>query len=82
MAFIDVSKAFGKVPRIKIWKCARERNVDCELYRVMKPMYKETTNCVISRNMKSEMSRGVRQGGRWSSLLFIAFTDEMIINVK
>lgn len=81
LAFIDMEKAFDRVPRAKIWKCLRKREVSNKLIKVAKSLYKRTRNCVISKNLKSEpfiTNEGVRQGGSLSPLLFIIFMDEII----
>lgn len=81
LAFLDMEKAFDKVPRAQIWRSLHEREVNDKLIRVVKSLYRETKNSVISRNRTSEMfttKEGVRQGGGLSPLLFIIFMDNII----
>lgn len=81
IAFLDMEKAFDRVPRAKIWEILNKKKVDTKLIRVTKCLYKTTRNCVISKNMISEefvTKEGVRQGGSLSPLLFITFMDELI----
>lgn len=40
-----------KVPRAKIMDCLDTRNVNSKLIRVIKCLYKEIRNCVISKHM-------------------------------
>lgn len=54
IAFLDMEKAFDKVPRAKIWDILNKKKVDPKLIRVTKCLYKTTRNCVISKNMISK----------------------------
>lgn len=81
IAFLDMEKAFDKVPREKIWEILTKKKVEPKLIGVIKCLYKTTRNCVISKNMISGefvTKEGVRQGGSLSPLLFITFMDELI----
>lgn len=81
VAFMDMEKAFDRVPRKKIWEVLEERNVNSKLIKIVKCMYKETRNKIISKNSMSRefnTKEGVRQGGSLSPLLFIAFMDKII----
>ena len=85
LAFLDLEKAFDRVPRAEIWKSLQSRNVNEQLIRIIKSMYKDTTNCVATKNMVSEMfttKEGVRQGGGLSPLLFITYMDDIIKETK
>lgn len=85
MAFLDLEKAFDRTPRARIWDSLRKRNVSNKLIKAVKSIYRETNNCVISKNMKSEIfttKEGVRQGGGLSPLLFITFMDDIIKECK
>lgn len=81
LAYIDLEKAFDKVPRKKIWECLNERGISKKLIRITKCLYKDTKNKVISKNAMSEefnTTEGVRQGGSLSPLLFITYMDKII----
>lgn len=81
LAFMDMEKAFDRVPRVKLWECLREKNVGEKLIRVIKCLYRETRNKIISKNAESEIfitNEGVRQGGCLSPLLFIIYMDHLI----
>lgn len=80
-AFLDMEKAFDRVPRQEIWNTLKKRNVGDKMINVIKSLYDETNNYVIKNNMKSEIFKtkeGVRQGGSLSPLLFIIYMDEII----
>lgn len=81
ITFMDMEKAFDRVPRAQIWECLREKRINEKLIRVTKSMYKETRNKIIYKNAESEIfhtNEGVRQGGCLSPLLFIIFMDHLI----
>lgn len=81
MAFLDLEKAFDRVPRAKIWNSLQNRKVNYQLIEAVRNLYENTENCVIYQNMKSEMfntNEGVRQGGSLSPLLFIIYMDDII----
>ena len=80
-AFIDLEKAFDTVPRTKIWESLHTRRVSSKMIRIIQSLYKNTVNCVISKNSISDKfttNEGLRQGGVMSPLLFIIFMDDII----
>ena len=46
MAFIDLEKAFDRVPREAVWWALRKRGVDEWLINVIKSMYEGATTAV------------------------------------
>lgn len=81
LAFLDMEKAFDRVPRKKIWESLHRRGADGKLIKSIQSLYKRTQNYVISKNRKSELfttQEGLRQGGGLSPSLFIVFMDEII----
>lgn len=81
MAFIDLEKAFDKVPRNKMWNILSKRGIDNKLIRIIRNMYVNNRNMVISNNRISEpftTTDGLRQGGGLSPLLFTIFMDEIL----
>uniref|UniRef100_A0A1Y1MCV0 Reverse transcriptase domain-containing protein n=1 Tax=Photinus pyralis TaxID=7054 RepID=A0A1Y1MCV0_PHOPY len=80
-AFIDLEKAFDKVPRKKVWKILYENGINGKLIRVVQSLYQNSKNRVIKGNLKSESfttKAGLRQGGVMSPLLFTIFMDNII----
>ena len=85
MGFLDLEKAFDSVPRTKIWESLEKRKVGSNLMMIVKNLYEETNNCIIFRNMRSQIfstKEGVRQGGGLSPLLFITVMDDNIKECK
>jgi Reverse transcriptase (RNA-dependent DNA polymerase) len=81
LAFVDLEKAFDRVPRRRIWNSLENRGIEAKLIEVIKSLYRRNLNCVISKNMRSEMfqtNEGLRQGGGLSPLLFNIFMDDII----
>ena len=64
LCFIDTEKAFDTISRNAIWKALEAKQVDAELWQVIKSLYKGTTNEVRAFNQVSERfttDEGVRQ---------------------
>ena len=78
--FIDMEKAFDRVPRERLWDILSkdEYRITPILRRAIKSIY---SNCESKVKLKSndtewfEIKTGVRQGGVLSPLLFIIFMD-------
>ena len=81
MTFVDLEKAYDKVPRDKLWECLREYNLSEELLRAIQALlYKRSRSCVRISGCKSEsfdVTTGLRQGCILSPLLFIIFMDRI-----
>lgn len=83
--FIDLEKAFDRVPRQKVWTSLMKRGVSPKLQRTIKSIYNNTRNYVISNNNISEefiTREGLRQGGVLSPVLFTIFMDDIIRNCE
>ena len=74
MAFVDLEKAFDRVPRDVIWWAMRKLGIDEWLVRLVQSMYKDVRSRVREGDGYSEESGvgvGVHQGSVLSPLLFI-----------
>ncbi|MCP3657197.1 MAG: hypothetical protein GY766_20280 [Herbaspirillum sp.] len=83
LAFVDLEKAFDRVPRAVIWWSLRKLGVEEWLVRAVQAMYRGATSKVRVNNEYSEefsVQVGVHQGSVLSPLLFIivlqAITEE------
>lgn len=80
IAFIDLEKAYDRVPRDKLWECLQEYEVDGELLRAIQSLYKECTSRVRVGSIKSTpftVDVGLRQGCVLSPILFATFMDRI-----
>ena len=80
LLFIDLEKAFDRVPRSVIWWALRKLSVPEWLVRTVQAMYKEAKSAVrINSSVSAEfnVSVGVHQGSVLSPLLFIAVMEAL-----
>ena len=80
MAFLDLEKAFDRVPRKVVWWALRQMDVDGWLINAEKSMYKNEktslkVNRVGGRDLPEEV--GVHQGSVLSPLLFIKVMETL-----
>jgi len=74
MAFVDLEKAFDRVPREVVWWALRKMKVDEWLVRVIQAMYEEVSTAVKLGEKEScafPVRVGLHQGSVLSPLLFI-----------
>ena len=74
MAFVDLEKAFDRVPQDVIWWAMRKLGIDEWLVRLVQSMYKDVRSRVRVGDGYSEefgVGVGVHQGSVLSPLLFI-----------
>src|SRR6478735_8316429 len=80
MAFVDLEKAFDRVPREILWWSLRQLKVDAELIAIIKSMYDGVTTAVKVKDKVSEefqVKVGVHQGSVLSPLLFIIVMEAL-----
>jgi len=80
MAFVDLEKAFDRVPRKVLWWALREVGVEEWLVRVIQSMYEGVTTAVKLSDGESEsfeVKVGVHQGSVLSPLLFIIVLEAL-----
>src|SRR5206468_3840554 len=80
MAFVDLEKAFDRVPREILWWSLRKLKVDEWLVKVIQSMYDDVKTAVKVRDNISEdfdVKVGVHQGSVLSPLLFIIVLDAL-----
>ena len=78
--FIDLEKAFDRVPREVVWWALRKRGVDKWLINVIKSMYEGATTAVKFKEgerVEFKVKVGVHQGSLLSPLLFIIVMDTL-----
>ena len=80
MAFVDLEKAFDRVPRDVIWWAMRKLGIDEWLVRLVQSMYKDVRSRVTVGDGYSEefgVGVGVHQGSVLSPLLFIIVLEAL-----
>jgi hypothetical protein len=80
MAFVDLEKAFDRVPREVVWWALRSLGVEEWLVTVIRAMYEGVTTAVRMKNGESgsfEVKVGVHQGSVLSPLLFIMVLEAL-----
>jgi hypothetical protein len=80
MAFVDLEKAFDRVPRKIVWWSLRHLGVEEWLVNVIKVMYKDISTTVKLREGESDgfgVGVGVHQGSVLSPLLFISVLEAL-----
>ncbi|CAD6188194.1 unnamed protein product [Caenorhabditis auriculariae] len=79
-AFIDLEKAFDRVPHELIWYALRQHDVPEALINLVKLLYKDTKSKVVTAAGTTEdfsIKVGVHQGSALSPLLFILVMDTL-----
>jgi hypothetical protein len=80
MAFVDLEKAFDRVPREVVWWALRSLGVEEWLVTVIRAMYEGVTTAVRMKDGESdsfEVKVGVHQGSVLSPLLFIIVLEAL-----
>ncbi|KAJ8012365.1 hypothetical protein DPEC_G00041950 [Dallia pectoralis] len=80
MCFVDLEKAYDRVPRDLLWEVLREYGVRGSLLRAIQSLYAQSMNCVRVLGSKSDsfpVGVGLRQGCALSPILFVIFMDRI-----
>ena len=85
MAFVDLEKAFDRVPREVVWWALRRVGVEEWLVKVIMAMYEGVTTAIKVGGSESEafaVKVGVHQGSVLSPLLFIIVLEALSQNFR
>ena len=80
MCFVDLEKAYDRVPREILWEVLREYGVRGSLLRAIQSLYDQSESCVRVLGSKSDSFQvrvGLRQGCALSPILFVIFMDRI-----
>ncbi|CAF3293547.1 unnamed protein product [Rotaria sp. Silwood2] len=78
--FVDLEKAYDRVPRNILWNVLKEYDIQDQLLSAIQSLYKNCQSCVRINGSKSDnfqVQVGLRQGCVLSPLLFIIFMDKI-----
>ena len=81
MCFVDLEKAYDRVPRGILWGVLQEYGVDGPLLRAIQSLYRRSESLVRVAGSKSDLFPvrvGLRQGGPLSPVLFITLWTEFL----
>ncbi|EYC32479.1 hypothetical protein Y032_0003g1602 [Ancylostoma ceylanicum] len=84
IAFLDLEKAYDKLPRALLWEVLRERGIPEYMVRTILDMYEKSTTRVRTTHgttSKFEISVAVHQGSAVSPFLFILTLDTVVKNL-
>ena len=85
VTFIDLEKAYDRVPREEIWRCMRERNVPEKYVKLIQDMYRGCQTKVRSAAGESgsfNVDVGLHQGSALSPYLFLILMDVLTEGVR
>uniref|UniRef100_A0AAQ4S6N9 Reverse transcriptase domain-containing protein n=1 Tax=Gasterosteus aculeatus aculeatus TaxID=481459 RepID=A0AAQ4S6N9_GASAC len=80
MCFVDLEKAYDRVPREILWEVLREYGVRGSLLGAIQSLYAQSESCVRVLGSKSKafpVGVGLRQGCALSPILFVVFMDRI-----
>ena len=85
IVFIDLEKAYDRVPREELWRSLRLRGVPEYLIECIKDMYQECNTSVVCAAGESESFQvkvGLHQGSALSPFLFVTLMDVLTEDVR
>ena len=85
IVFIDLEKAYDRVPRQEIWRCLRERGTPEKYVRIVKDMYEGAGTQVrtsVGLTEEFEVGVGLHQGSSLSPYLFNIVMDVITERVR
>ncbi|KAK3542091.1 hypothetical protein QTP86_013424 [Hemibagrus guttatus] len=83
--FVDLEKAYDRVPREELWYCMRKSGV-AEMYvRVVQDMYERSrtvVRCAVGQTEEFKLEVGLHQGSALSPFLFAIVMDQLSEEVR
>ncbi|KAK3561668.1 hypothetical protein QTP86_012489 [Hemibagrus guttatus] len=73
--FVDLEKAYDRVPREELWYCMRKSGVAEKYVRVVQDMYERSRTVLSCAIVMNQLSEEVRQESPWTMM----FADDIVI---
>ena len=83
--FVDLEKAYDKVPREEVWYCMRKSGLAEKYVRTVQDMYDDcitAVRCALGVTEGFEVKVGLRQGSALSPCLFAMVMDRMTDHIR
>ncbi|KAK3548324.1 hypothetical protein QTP70_010182 [Hemibagrus guttatus] len=78
--FVDLEKAYDRVPREELWYCMRKSGVAEKYVRVVQNMYERSrtvVRCAVGQTEEFKVEVGLHQGSALSPFLFAKVMDQL-----
>ncbi|KAK3508865.1 hypothetical protein QTP70_010721 [Hemibagrus guttatus] len=83
--FVDLEKAYDRVPREELWYCMRKSGVAEKYVRVVQDMYERSrtvVRCAVGQTEEFKLEVGLHQGSALSPFLFAIVMDRLSEEVR
>ena len=83
--FVDLEKAYDKVPREEVWYCMRKSGLADKYVIIVQDMYDGSTTavrCAVGVTEGFEVKEGLHQGSALSPCLFATVMDRMTDEIR
>ncbi|KAK3527916.1 hypothetical protein QTP86_011749 [Hemibagrus guttatus] len=83
--FVDLEKAYDRVPREELWYCRRKSGVAEKYVRVVQDMYERSrtvVRCAVGQTEEFKVEVGLHQGSALSPFLFAIVMDQLSEEVR
>ncbi|KAK3575637.1 hypothetical protein QTP86_031594, partial [Hemibagrus guttatus] len=83
--FVDLEKAYDRVPREELWYCMRKSGVAEKYDRVVQDMYERSrtvVRCAVGQTEEFKVEVGLHQGSALSPFLFAIVMDQLSEEVR
>ncbi|KAK3531013.1 hypothetical protein QTP70_007858 [Hemibagrus guttatus] len=83
--FVDLEKAYDRVPREELWYCMRKSGVAEKYVRVVQEMYERSrtvVRCAVGQTEEFKVEVGLHQGSALSPFLFAIVMDQFSEEVR
>ncbi|KAK3512229.1 hypothetical protein QTP70_001097 [Hemibagrus guttatus] len=83
--FVDLEKAYDRVPREELWYCMRKSGVAEKYVRVVQDMYERSrtvVRCAVGQTEEFKVGMGLHHGSALSPFLFAIVMDQLSEEVR